>query len=152
MTEAGFKLGQLLAVADSIHVGYCADRRGGDVPPVLLGNSVLGMAQSSPTRALAVLSQRWKPYGAWAKVPGTRVRAEEFRNSKDPKEVSRGWDIIRGISQASRAVELTRELHGHLPATINDAFRAELLLGYVAGLPRREIEDPREDSDNTETE
>ena len=44
--------------------------------------------------------------------------------------------------QASRAVELTRELHGHLPATIDDAFRAELLLGYVAGLPRREIEDP----------
>jgi hypothetical protein len=146
MDEAAFKLGQLLAVADTVHVGYCADRRGGDVPPTLLGNSVLTMAQSSPSRALAALCRRWKPYGAWAKLPTTWDLGRSPRGSKDPKEVARGWDIIRGVSSASRAADLTRELHGHLPTVTNDVFRAELLLGYVAGLPRREsVEDPSED-------
>jgi hypothetical protein len=150
MAATAFKLGQLLAIADVVHVGYCADRRGGDVPPVLLGNSILGMAQSDPTRALAALGRRWKPYGAWAKLPGTRELAERLRKSTDPKEASRGWDIIRGASQATRGAELARDLHGHLPAAINDAFRAELLLGYVAGLPRRGAEDVP-DNELTET-
>jgi hypothetical protein len=153
MDETAFKLGQLLAIADTVHVGYCADRRGGDVPPALLGNSVLTMAQSSPSRALAALCRRWKPYGAWAKLPTTRELGRSLRSSKDPKEVTRGWDITRGASSASRAADLTRELHGHLPTATNDAFRAELLLGYVAGLARREkVEDPPEANEDTETE
>ena len=90
MDETGFRLGQLLAIADVIHVGYCADRRNGDLPPVLLGNSVLAMARSSPIRALAVLLQRWKPYGAWAKLPATWDRGRSLRSSKDPKEGNPG--------------------------------------------------------------
>jgi hypothetical protein len=153
MEATAFKLGQLLAVADVVHVGYCADRRGGEVPPVLLGNSVLAMAQSNPVRALAVLCRRWKPYGAWAKQPNARALAEVLRKSKDPNEVSRGWAIVRGRSQASRAAELTQELHGHLLVTTpSDAFRAELLLGYIAGLPRREAEDVAEDNRQAEGE
>ena len=153
MDETAFKLGQLLAVADTVHVGYCADRRGGDVPPVLLGNSVLTMAQSSPSRALAALGRRWKPYAAWAKSPATRELGRSLRGSKDPKEVARGWDIIRATSSAYRAADLTRELHGHLPMATSDSFRAELLLGYVTGLSKREkIEGPLEGNDDTETE
>ena len=30
--DLAFRLGQFLAAADVIHVGYCADLRGGDVP------------------------------------------------------------------------------------------------------------------------
>ena len=48
MSDPAFMLGQLLAVADTVHVGY----------PVLLGNSVLAMAQTKPTRALSVLCSR----------------------------------------------------------------------------------------------
>jgi hypothetical protein len=77
MSVVAFKLGQLLAVADAVYVGYCTDMRGGNVPPMLLGNAVLATAQSDPTKALAVLSRRWKPYAAWAKRPA--VREEAFK-------------------------------------------------------------------------
>ena len=90
MDETGFKLGQLLAVADVVHVGYCADRRNGDVPPVLLGNSVLAMARSSPTRALAVLLQRWKPYGAWTKLPASPGLGKGLTSSKIRRKGTRG--------------------------------------------------------------
>jgi hypothetical protein len=150
MEATAFQLGQLLAVADAVHVGYCADRRRGDVPPVLLGNSVLTIARSNPIRALAILGQRWKPYGAWAKQSSIREQAEILRMSTDPKEEARGWAIIRAQSQALRAAELTRELHDHLPTTVDDVFRAELLLGYIAGLPRREARPGTEDDDHEE--
>jgi hypothetical protein len=45
---------------------------------------------------------------------------------------------------------LTRELHDHLPTTVDDVFRAELLLGYIAGLPRREARPGTEDDDHEE--
>jgi hypothetical protein len=153
MSDVAFKLGQLLAVADAVHVGYCTDMRGGDVPPTLLGNSVLATAQSNPTKALAVLSRRWKPYAAWAKRPAVPAEAGRLTKSRDKKEQKRGWAMVIAVSQARRADELCRTLHGRLPRHANDvddAFRAELLLGYVAGLPRavKAEDDQREEPDD----
>jgi len=135
MTDAAFKLGQLLAVADAVHVGYCADLRSGDVPPVLLGNSVLSMAQSKPNKALAVLCGRWKPYGAWAKRgDAVRRKAEELEKRG---EGSRARAMRTAVSQARRVSVLCSDLSEALPDTPAsgeaDAFRAELLLGYLAG-------------------
>ena len=139
MSEVAFKLGQLLAVADAVHVGYCTDMRGGDVPPTLLGNSVLATAQSDPVRALAVLSRRWKPYAAWAKRPAVSAEAHRLTESSEKKQQNRGWAMVTAVSQARRADELCRELHGRLLRHADDEFRAELLLGYVAGLPRKSV-------------
>ena len=145
MSEVAFKLGQLLAVADAVHVGYCTGMRGGDVPPTLLGNAALATAQSDPTKALAVLSRRWKPYAAWVKRPA--VREEAFRLTRQAAtkdEKRRGWPMRTAVLQAAGADVLCQELHGRLPQHADDAFRAELLLGYVAGLPKksdREAED-----------
>ena len=139
MSEPAFKLGQLLAVADVVHAGYCADVRGGDVPPTLLGNSVLSMAQSNPIKALAVLCGRWKPYGAWVKRSSVlRTSADRLVASKERNEQDRGWAIRRAQSQVVRASEISAELSGILPAKPDDVFRAELLLGYIAGLPPTE--------------
>jgi hypothetical protein len=135
MDDVPFKLGQLFAVADNVHVGYCMDVRQGDVPPSLLGNSILATAQSDPTKALAVLSRRWGPYGAWAKRPRVREQAERLKNSHNKEDQNRGWAILEAVSRARRADELCRDLHGRLPQKVDDNFRAELLLGYVAGLP-----------------
>jgi hypothetical protein len=137
MSEVAFKLGQRLAVADAVHVGYCTDMRSGDVPPTLLGNAVLATAQSDPMKALAVLSRRWKPYAAWAKRPAVHAQADRLRASSDKKEQNRGWAMVTAVSHARRADELCRQLHGRLPRHADDVFRAELLLGYVAGLPKR---------------
>lgn len=142
MEDNAFRLGQLLAVADTVHVGYCMDRRNGGIPPTLLGNAVFTMAQKDPIRALALLGRRWKPYGAWAKQPNN-TSAE--KPPAAPEKADKYWAIRRALSQAHRAEELTRKLHGHLPSETTDLFRAELLLGYVAGLPSR-----RESSDDAD--
>jgi hypothetical protein len=113
------------------------DRRNGGIPPTLLGNAVFTMAQKDPIRALALLGRRWKPYGAWAKQPNAIRMAKPPTDAAKREEVDRHWAIRRALSQAHRAEELTRELHGHLPSETSDLFRAELLLGYVAGLPSR---------------
>lgn len=139
MSEPAFKLGQLLAVADVVHAGYCADLRGGDVPPTLLGNSVLTMAQANPIKALAVLCGRWKPYGAWARRASfMRDHADRLVADKEQKAQDRGWAIRRAVAQSSRVSEISTELSTALPEKTDDRFRAELLLGYIAGLPKIE--------------
>lgn len=67
MKDVGFRLGQLLAAADVVHVGYCTDLRGGDIPMTLIGNSVFSIAGTDPKRALSILQRRWRPYETWAK-------------------------------------------------------------------------------------
>ncbi len=138
MSDVAFKLGQLLAVADAVHAGYCADVRKGEVPPSLLGNAVLATAQADPVRALAVLSRRWAPYAAWAKRPTVRDAAFRLtRQDASKDEKKRGWPMRTAISQLNDAEALCRDLHGRLPRHADDVFRAELLLGFVAGPPRK---------------
>jgi hypothetical protein len=136
MNDAAFRLGQLLSVADVVHAGYCADVRQGQVPAALLGNAVFTMAQANPAKAVAELGRRWKPYASWAKR-ASAAEAAKLRGSEKPGEKERGWKISQAIWQYRRAAEISAELHGQLPQTADDVFRAELLLGYVAGLPPR---------------
>lgn len=138
MGDTAFKLGQLLAAADVIHAGYCADVRGGSVPPSLLGNQVFTMAQNSPAKALATLCRRWKPYDGWArKAARDRERIDRMVASKKRDEEQRGWDIRVALRQAREMRPLADELRGSLAAcVVDDAFRAELLLGYIAALPK----------------
>jgi hypothetical protein len=131
MTETAFKLGQLLSAADAVHIGYCADLRGGDVPPTLLGNAVFAIAGRDPIRALNVLQGRWKPYGAWAR------RSGHVTGKVGKSDDQLAWDMRRGLSQARLAGQLCAELRTALQnIPVDDRFRAELLLGYVAGIER----------------
>jgi hypothetical protein len=137
--DLAFRLGQLLSAADLIHVGYCADLRGGNVPPTLLGNSVLTIAGANPTRALAILQNRLKPYLGWAKRADliyAKAAAEEGQGHK-----SRAIALRQGVSQARRSDEIATEVRSMLAPYYakgkkpDDVFKAELLLGYMAGLP-----------------
>ena len=137
MADAAFKLGQLLAAADVVHAGYCADVRGGDVPSSLLGNQVFAMAQTAPTKALAVLCRRWKPYGGWAKKMSRDVK--RLSSIRQRKEKPQGdWDILTALRHAREMQPLADELGPLLLecGPFDDAFRAELLLGYLAGLQK----------------
>ena len=159
MNEAAFKLGQLLAAADQVHAGYCAGKRNGDVPPSLLGNQVFAMAQTAPAKALAVLCGRWKPYKGWVDEarrdfvgkeddPEGRRRADVVMRADKRKDVKqKGWDIAVAISMSRRIEALMAELR-HLPDKTDDMFRAELLLGYMAGLPP----EPRDDATGEPTD
>ena len=131
MDDTGFKLGQFLAAVDAVHMGYCADVRGGQIPPALIGNAVFTTAGRDPIRALDVLAARWKPYAAWAGRPN----AVWVRKS-DGKDGGLDWAIRRGLSQARLASELCADLQQRSEAMReppDERFRAELLLGYVAG-------------------
>jgi len=151
MSDTAFKLGQLLSAADAVHIGYCADLRGGDVPPTLLGNAVFGIAGRDPIRALDVLQGRWKPYGAWARRSDhvTKEATERLRkNGNDPL----AWNMRRGLSQARLAGQLCAGLRASLQDIhVDDQFRAELLLGYVAGVerPKKFPDDNPEDPGST---
>jgi hypothetical protein len=153
MSATAFKLGQLLAAADVVHAGYCADVRGGSLPPSLLGNQVFNLAQSAPDKALATLSRRWKPYEGWAqKAARDRGRAERLMASKSKDDKQRGWDIRVALRHAREMKPLAQELAAsfaecRLP---DDAFRAELLLGYIAGLPKSRMHEPRTGDDAEE--
>lgn len=138
MKGAAFKLGQLLSVVDIVHAGYCADIRNGNVPPSLLGNQVLVMAQNTPHKALAVLSRRWKPYAGWVcRAAHDQERANELIASKKLSEKQRGWDIKKAMRCAREVQPLASELAPALVGcNVDDTFRAELLLGYLAGLPK----------------
>lgn len=152
MKETAFKLGQLLAAADVVHAGYCADIRGGDIPPSLLGNQVFAMAQTAPTKALATLCRRWKPYDGWAKRTArdpNRVDLMIASKEKDERqrkiEQQRGWDIKKALRQTREMRSLAAELASVLAdCRIDDSFRAELLLGYIAGLPKKEDSNSQE--------
>ena len=140
--DLAFRLGQFLSAADNIHVGYCADMRGGDVPPSLIGNSVFAIAGSDPFRALSILQTRLKPYLGWAK----RVREDRTKSAaltKGAKEGnSRALSMRKATFQAQDAnesaaklcLELSAFKEGSAPP--DDLFRAKLLLGYMAGYPR----------------
>jgi len=149
MNDVAFKLGQLLAAADVVHAGYCADVRGGDVPPSLLGNQVFTIAQTAPTKALAMLCRRWKPYDGWAKkADRERRRTDTLIASKKPSEKQRERDIKEALRCAREMRPLADALAPALDGcAVDDTFRAELLLGYIAGLPKAQ----RDDRNNGDT-
>ncbi|HEX2092187.1 MAG TPA: hypothetical protein VHG28_07275 [Longimicrobiaceae bacterium] len=155
MEETAFKLGQLLAAADVLHAGYNASERGGStLPPRLIGNAALPMAQADPARALAVLCRRWGVYHGWAKrraqyrIPDKFVgkRRSDLASEQERRDFDRAWEIRRGISVSWRAAEIARELHGSLPkrGEVMERFQAELLLGYIAGLPHMDASGERD--------
>jgi hypothetical protein len=156
MNDVAFKLGQLLSAADLVHAGYCADVRGGSVPPSLLGNQVFRMAQTSPAKALALLSTRWKPYDGWISRKiredyqppaclvdqnGRLKKEKEVPGKEDKKELRKAWAIKTAMYQRRKASEITLDLSGSLPTRCDDVVRAELLLGYIAGIPWEQSDD-----------
>lgn len=141
MSDTGYNLGRLLAAADVLHRGYCADKRKDSLPTRLMGNALMPMAQTNPARALAVLGQRWPVYQGWA-TKLKRYSVDEKYVSRDPKaskadreEADRQWAIVNALKVARAAEILQEKLHGDIFANPpDDAFRAELLLGYLAGV------------------
>lgn len=149
--DVAFRLGQLLAAADVVHVGYCADVRDGSIPPSLLGNQVFSMAQSTPEKALAILCRRWKPYAGWVmRTERERERVNHLVDSGNKCDQQRGWDIrkaLRNARDVQRLAEsLASSLHTFKP---DEVFRAKLLLGYMAGLPPTPRKEESDHNDQT---
>ena len=84
------------------------------MPAQLLGNALMMAAMNNPTQALSQLASRIAPYLGWAKTNSTGSAA-----------------LSRYLLKEFAAIE--RQLKGVvLPTHLNDAEKAQLLLGYVS--------------------
>jgi hypothetical protein len=162
MRDAGFRLGQLLAAVDVVHIGYCMDERRGQIPMTLLGNAVFATAGSDPQRAFAILQERWRPYAAWAyprpelldKIDKGFAEAKQTgdagRALRESGKVEDGEKLLRqaartrapalAMRDALRQVDSIKDLMAQFSGEIErvevtNTFKAELLFGYMAGLP-----------------
>ena len=110
-----FLVGRLLSLADQLHAQYCMGVRKGQVPPQLVGNTLMATALEQPEKALALLCQRILPYQAWAST------VQEGENIGLTKYL---------LGQLGRVCTELKELE--LPRTCKDTDKAEMLLGYLA--------------------
>ncbi|WP_147820335.1 hypothetical protein [Salidesulfovibrio onnuriiensis] len=119
MQDSYFLVGRLMSLADTLHEQYCKGVRGGDLPSSLLGNSLMRVALANPVDAFDQLADRILVYHSWARTN----RSEESRLAK--------WTL--GLfSEVSEALK-----QKGVPDMVNSTGKAEMLLGYLAGFPRK---------------
>lgn len=119
MKDAYFLVGRLLNLADTIHEQYCLAVRKGSVPPALLGNSLMRTALQNPVEALEQLADRLLVYLAWA-------RSSQEEDSRLAK-----WAM-------GQSAAMSEALHKvGVPSEVDPAGKAEMLLGYLAGPPKK---------------
>jgi len=139
MMEAPFQIGQVLALADTLHKDYCIVVRKGQMPNTLIGTSLMRRALDNPVGALADLSERMMEYLRWAKV--AQVSKEWANDDQKRIAVNEARKKLRQYQPLSEKLGNT-----DLPTESNDITKAQLLLGFLASPPAEEqIEDPKEE-------
>lgn len=115
MKQAPFNIGRLFSLADQLHALYCQEVRGGKVPQQLFGNALMSTALQQPITALSLFAQRVLPYQTWANTvsTGDRVGLAKY--------------FIKELGAVSQTLNET-----DIPSTLNEAERAEMILGYLA--------------------
>lgn len=131
MKEAPFQIGQVLALADTLHKDYCIVVRRGQMPNTLIGTSIMRRALDNPAGALADLSERMMEYLRWAKVAQV---SQEWTND-DQRRIA-----VNEARKRLRQYQPLAEKLGNadLPTESNDIIKAQLLLGFLASPPMEE--------------
>jgi len=115
MNNSPYLVGRMLKVADDLHAVYCKEVRNNSLPPQLLGNALMVAALDSPIQALAQLALRITPYLGWART-----------NNTGSAGLSRYFLKEFGLIENKLRETV-------LPDRLDDAAKAQLLLGYVSG-------------------
>lgn len=140
MEELAYLLGQLLHVSDELHTMYCQVKRDGDIPPQLAGAALFVTAGEMPYQALAQLSTRMNPYITWAKQYRYMDITEKGKESWRAK-----W-ILGLFEQLSNKVYPTMKE----AVRFNDYEKAQLFIGYMASLSKRDMSDESGNTDKNE--
>jgi hypothetical protein len=123
-------VGQILKISDELHAFYCKIVRDGNVPPQLVGNSLMASALETPERALAQLAQRINPYIAWAK---------QYRTKNCDIKGKESWRAAWYLGLYERNASIFRDKLEALRSTqFGDREKAELFIGYLADFPKKE--------------
>lgn len=131
MKTPAFLVGRMLSLADQLHLQYCNQVRKKEVPPQLVGNSLMPTALNTPIQALSVLADRMRPYQAWAQTvqSGENVGLAKY--------------LLSQLSSVS-----TQLANCEIPKRTNDSDRATMLLGYLSR-PEKDTPEPgANDNDN----
>lgn len=140
MEELAYLLGQLLHVSDELHTMYCQVKRDGDIPPQMAGAALFVTAGEMPYQALAQLSIRMNPYITWAK------QYRYMNITETGKESWRAKWILGIFEQLSNKVYPTMKE----AVRFNDYEKAQLFIGYMASLPKRDRSDQSENTGENE--
>ncbi len=119
MNSVAFNIGRLMMLSDVLHREYCKNVRR-DVPPQLIGNSIMHTAVEFPIRALNLLEERIMIYKAWA----------DTNMETDVKYAK--W-AINQMGIVTKAIS-----EQEIPNSFNDVERAQVLLGYLAKIDKKE--------------
>ncbi len=134
MKDAPYQIGQVLALADTLHKDYCIVVRKGEIPNSLIGTLLMRRALDNPTGALADLSERIMEYVRWAK---TTQASQEWKND-DRRRIAIN-EARKKLRQYQPLAERLRSLT--LPTECNDLMKAQLLLGFLATPPMEDQDD-----------
>lgn len=143
MNKTPFNLGRLLALADQLHIFYCQDIRGGDIPSSLIGNALIPIAKTNPAQALIRLGDRLPIYMAWAKKYLNSKKSED--NDKKPTPGYVAW-VMKEMDHVSKAIEESDE---QLTEKFSDIEAAQFLLGYLALYKGKDSQNSDVDQDET---
>ncbi len=127
MSNFAYQFGQLCSAMDELHIGYCQSMRSGDIPNTLIGNTTYSLALQNPKKALEVLASRIRPYKAWAN--------KEIAKTKDLDNVS-DIAIKAGLFAhlwIKKQAKLINDHFDNESPQVDDTYKAELMLGYLAG-------------------
>jgi hypothetical protein len=131
MKDAPYMVGQVLALADTLHKDYCVVVRKDQLPNSLIGTSLMRRALDNPAGALADLSERMIEYVRWAKT----AHADQDWAQEDQKRIAINEARKKLRQYQPLAAELARL---DLPIECNDLMKAQLLLGFLASPPSEE--------------
>lgn len=123
-----YQVGQVLALADTIHKDYCVVVRKGSMPNSLIGTGLMRRALDSPAAALADLGERMIEYLRWAKT--AEVPRDVAEN--DPRRIA----VLEARKRLRQYQPLAAKLGvAVLPTECTDIMKAQLLLGFLASPP-----------------
>ncbi|WP_028895150.1 hypothetical protein [Syntrophorhabdus aromaticivorans] len=138
MNDVPFQIGQIMALADTLHKDYCIVVRRGQMPNTLIGTSLMRRALDNPVGALADLSERMMEYLRWAKI----AQASSEWPNDDQRRIA-----INEARKRLRQYQPIADMLGttDLPSDSDDIMKAQLLLGYLASPPIDDLNDNKEE-------
>jgi hypothetical protein len=128
MKETPYQIGQILALADTLHKDYCTFVRRGQMPNSLIGTSLVRRALDNPAGALADLGERMIEYVRWAKI--VQISNDWPQDDQKRIAVNEARKKLRQYGSLAAALD-----SGNLPTECNDVMKAQLLLGFLANPP-----------------
>ncbi len=136
--NAPYQVGQVLALADTIHKDYCVVVRKGSMPSSLIGTGLMRRALDNPAGALADLGERMIEYLRWAKTAEVPRDAAE----NDQRRIA----VLEARKRLRQYQPLAAKLGiAVLPTECTDIMKAQLLLGFLASPPMgADIQDGKE--------